>query len=156
MQADPKIARLVTQLQRAARKDQNLRRRPRDKKSDVTKNGYFLGDHDLLYRAAGTYKREAMRPEVVNFDALVISAEDSAAALRGKIMRHCHAGLFAAHMGRHASCIVPASATRGRHGRRGSRLCAMISASVRSLQKEQDTHHGSERLPRQLSNRRLL
>ena len=101
--ADVKIKHLVDQLKKGGGAAQDLRDDPRKPRSEVTKNGYFLGDHDLLYRQAGTYKREGLPPEVINFTALVISTNDAAEELRTKIIRNCHSGLFAAHMGRHAT-----------------------------------------------------
>ena len=63
---------LVDQLKKGGGAAQDLQDDPRKPRSEVTKNGYFLGDHDLLYRQAGTYKREGLPPEAVSYTHLTL------------------------------------------------------------------------------------
>ena len=66
--------------------------------------GYTLGDDGIVYRVPGRYRnRASTEDEVVAHRVPVIPVSPLTQALRLKIMKFCHGGLFAGHLGRRAT-----------------------------------------------------
>ena len=66
--------------------------------------GYTLGDNGIVYRLPGRYRnRTKTEDEVVALRVPVIPVSPNTRALRLKIMKFCHGGLFAGHLGRRAT-----------------------------------------------------
>ena len=62
----------------------------------------LVNQKGLVCRRAGRYKQPTGQ-EVIPRTVPIIPRNDSTQALRTKIMSHCHAGLFAGHLGKHAT-----------------------------------------------------